>query len=155
MQTSASLSTWLEYLQQLHPHTIELGLERIKPLAKKLGLIHFSCPVITVAGTNGKGSVVRLLESIYRQAGYQTAIYTSPHLIRFTERLRINDKELDEKEWARAFEVIEQARGETSLTFFEFTTLAALWLCSSFPVEVIILEVGMGGRLDAVNVVES
>ncbi len=146
---------WLDYLNSLYPREIDLGLERVASIAKKNSLEKFSCPVITVGGTNGKGSVVRFLESIYLAAGYRVAAYTSPHLLRFNERLRINGQEITDDEFVDAFECIEQSRGNQSLTFFEFTTLAALLICQRRTLDVIILEVGLGGRLDAVNIVNS
>lgn len=156
----AALSTWLTYLEALHPSTIELGLERVNEVAERLRLRHFEMPVITVAGTNGKGSTVRMLEVILQQAGYQTFVYVSPHLYRYNERVRVNQQELDDTAHVAAFAAIEAARGDISLTYFEFGTLAALWLAQhgyiheliSKP-EVLILEVGLGGRLDAVNTV--
>ena len=150
-----SFDAWLDYLNSLHPTAIDLGLERIQPLAEAMGLTHFSCPVVTVAGTNGKGSCVRFLECIYLAAGFRVAAYTSPHLLHFSERLRINDESLSDELWLEAFEAVEQARVTVSLTFFEFTTLAALWLCRQNSLDVMILEVGLGGRLDAVNIVEN
>ncbi len=150
-----SLDSWLKYLNSLHPKTIDLGLDRLQPIAEDLGLTEFSCPVITVGGTNGKGSCVRFLESTYLKAGYKVAAYTSPHLVHFNERLRINEAVLADSLWLDAFARIEEARADTSLSFFEFTTLAALWLCQQQELELIILEVGLGGRLDAVNIVAS
>ncbi|HYF97542.1 MAG TPA: Mur ligase family protein, partial [Coxiellaceae bacterium] len=150
-----SLDSWLDYLNKLHPTTIDLSLERIRPLAEAMGLVRFACPVICVAGTNGKGSTVRFLECAYLAAGFEVAAYTSPHILHFNERLRINDEVLSDALWLDAFKHIEVERGETTLSFFEFTTLAALWLCQQHTLDVIILEVGLGGRLDAVNVVDN
>lgn len=157
---TAALSTWLNYLEALHPTTIELGLDRVNQVAERLHLRHFEVPVITVAGTNGKGSTVRMLEVILQQAGYQTFVYVSPHLYRYNERVRVNQQELDDAAHVAALAAIEAARGDTSLTYFEFGTLAALWLAQHGYVhdtlskpDVLILEVGLGGRLDAVNTV--
>src|SRR3989338_7544579 len=156
MSTSAfSLDDWFFHIKQIHQHRMELGLDRIRKVAKRLQLISFSCPVITVAGTNGKGSTTKALESIYHQAGYQTALYTSPHLMDFNERIRINNKNIDDENLIHAFEMVEHARLNIILSFFEFTTLAALFLFQAAKPDVIILEVGLGGRLDAVNIVDS
>jgi dihydrofolate synthase/folylpolyglutamate synthase len=152
---SKDLSEWLQYIEQLHPSTMDLGLQRVGPLAEALRLTHFRCPVIIVGGTNGKGSVVRTLEHLYSKAGYRVAAYTSPHLLRFNERIRLNMQEVDDHSLIDAFGVIEQGRGEVSLSFFEFTTLAALYLFQQESLDVVILEVGLGGRLDAVNVIEA
>ncbi|HLD16177.1 MAG TPA: Mur ligase family protein [Coxiellaceae bacterium] len=162
MRTQApdSLETWLAYIEQIHPQTINLGLDRIRPIAKSLQLTNFYCPVVIIGGTNGKGSTVRFLETILLKAGYSVGAYTSPHLLHFKERLRINNQTLSPELWVAAFEVIEKARDTTPLTFFEFTTLAALYLCrySRDPqpetLDILLLEVGLGGRLDAVNMVE-
>jgi len=162
---SASLTDWLTYLEQLHPTEIELGLERVTRVADRLAVRTPAVPVITVAGTNGKGSTVKLLESILQQAGYQTGVYISPHLYRYNERVRIAGIEPDDRVFCAAFSAIEQARHASdscsdntspiSLTYFEFSTLAALWIFQQQPVDVIILEVGLGGRLDAVNCVDA
>lgn len=149
------LQEWLDYIQRIHFSAIDLGLERVLPLARALEVTRFDCPVITVGGTNGKGSVVETLQQIYRAAGYRVATYTSPHLLFFNERLCINGIVLPDAVWVRAFEVIEAARGNSSLSFFEFTTLAALWICRQQTLDVLILEVGLGGRLDAVNSVDA
>jgi dihydrofolate synthase/folylpolyglutamate synthase len=112
------------------------------------------CPVITVGGTNGKGSTCAILESILTAAGYRTALYTSPHLLRYNERVRVRGKESDDAGLCEAFAAVERARGDTPLTYFEYGTLAGLWLFAREKVEVAVLEVGLGGRLDAVNVVD-
>jgi dihydrofolate synthase/folylpolyglutamate synthase len=119
-----------------------------------LGLFHPAANLIVVGGTNGKGSVVALLESIYRAAGYRVGTYTSPHLLRYNERVRLNGREAGDGELCDAFDAVEQARGDTTLTYFEFGTLAAAWLFARQPLDVAILEVGLGGRLDAVNIFE-
>ncbi len=119
------------------------------------GMTPLSCPVITVGGTNGKGSTSAILESFYRAAGYRTGAYFSPHLIRYNERVRVNAEEVTDEALCQAFAAVEEARGATPLTYFEFGTLAALWLFAHTGVEVAILEVGLGGRLDAVNIVDA
>jgi dihydrofolate synthase/folylpolyglutamate synthase len=155
------LQDWLAYLETLHPKAIDMGLERVRTVAARLGL-RANAPVITVAGTNGKGSTCAMLESILTQGGYRVGLYTSPHLVRFTERARIAQAELEEAAWLMQFERIEAARrgagpGQEpiSLTYFEFTTLAALALFEAAKLDVWVLEVGMGGRLDAVNIVDA
>jgi dihydrofolate synthase/folylpolyglutamate synthase len=155
MPISRNLAEWLIYLEQLHPHTIELGLSRINAVAKKLALTSFPHPVITVAGTNGKGSCVCFLETILCHAGYRVGAYTSPHLLRFNERIRISGQEIDDATLCAALQKIETARADISLTFFEFTTLAALLIFQQTPLNILILEVGLGGRLDAVNIVDA
>lgn len=149
-----SLSEWLTYIAELHTSSIDLGLSRVAPLAQRLQLTKFACPVVMVAGTNGKGSVVRTLEQVHLAAGLRVAAYTSPHLMRFNERLRLNNQDVEDVYWERAFAQIEAARGDCALSFFEFTTLAALLICQAETLDLLILEVGLGGRLDAVNVVE-
>ena len=150
-----NLNEWLSYLEQLHPCEIELGLTRISKVAKKLDLIHFDAKVITVAGTNGKGTTCAFLEEILIQAGYKVGVYSSPHIQRYTERLRLNHLELAESQHCQAFSKIEAARKETSLSYFEFVTLACLQLLKEAQCDFILLEVGLGGRLDATNMVES
>jgi dihydrofolate synthase / folylpolyglutamate synthase len=149
----ATLSSWLDYLEQLHPKTIDMGLDRVRQVKDTIGLVP-GFPVITVGGTNGKGSVCAILESILSCAGYRVGCYTSPHLLRYHERVRIDKKEASDEALCMAFEAIESARkkSKTSLTYFEFGTLAAMLLFIQSGVEVAILEVGLGGRLDAVNV---
>ncbi|MGB6976580.1 MAG: bifunctional tetrahydrofolate synthase/dihydrofolate synthase [Gammaproteobacteria bacterium] len=155
MQTPHNLAEWLSYLEQLHPRTIELGLQRISAVAQKLSLKSFPHPVITVAGTNGKGSCVCFLETILRNAGYRVGAYTSPHLLHFNERIRINSQEIDDASLCVALQKIESARGDIPLTFFEFTTLAALLIFQHAQLDALILEVGLGGRLDAVNIIDA
>ena len=145
-----NLAAWLSYLEQLHPKTIELGLERVAEVRRRLELDP-SFPLITVAGTNGKGSTCAMLESILLAAGYRVGLYTSPHLLRYNERVRINGAEAGDEDLCRAFAAVEQARGDISLTYFEFGTLAAMWLFAHAGLDAAILEVGLGGRLDAVN----
>jgi len=149
-----SLDAWLHYIESLHPKNIELGLERVQAVAAALDIISFSCPVITVAGTNGKGSCVTFLAEILQQAGYKVGAYTSPHLLKFQERIRIAGLDVTEHALVAAFAQIEQARQDIQLTYFEFTTLAALLLFKTAGLDAIILEVGLGGRLDAVNIVD-
>lgn len=149
-----SLADWLAHAERLHPKNIELGLERVRAMAGKLGLA-FDCPVITVAGTNGKGSTCAMLESILIHAGYRTAVFTSPHLVRFEERLRLSGEAVPAEALAAHFDAVERARGEMALTYFEFTTLAILLCVAASKPDVAILEVGLGGRLDAVNVIDA
>jgi len=150
-----SLAEWLSWQESLHATEIELGLERCRQVAANLGLLDPAYPVISVAGTNGKGSSVGMLDSILRRAGYSVGSYTSPHLVRYNERIRINGEEASDAALCSAFERINQARGDISLTYFEFGTLAALELCRTAGVDVAVLEVGLGGRLDAVNVLDA
>jgi len=148
-----TLQEWLAHCEQLHPVAIDMGLDRVREVAAKLDL-RFEVPIITVAGTNGKGSTCAMLEAILLQAGYRTGLYTSPHLVDFEERCRLLGEPAQAEALAEAFAQVEAARGETSLTYFEFSTLAILWLLSRASLEVVILEVGLGGRLDAVNIVD-
>ncbi|MFQ1016220.1 bifunctional tetrahydrofolate synthase/dihydrofolate synthase [Gilliamella sp. BG7] len=151
----SDLKTWLCYLEQLHPITIDLGLERVKTVAQRLNLLQPAPYVFTVAGTNGKGTTCRTLEMILLEANLKVGVYSSPHLLRFTERVRIDNQESSEKETIKAFVEIEQARGEISLTYFEYATLAALYQFKQAKLDVVILEVGLGGRLDATNIVDA
>ncbi|MGL4775419.1 MAG: bifunctional tetrahydrofolate synthase/dihydrofolate synthase, partial [Aeromonas veronii] len=152
---SRSLVDWLSYLEQIHPVNIDMGLDRVGAVARRMGLTQLPFKVITVAGTNGKGSSCAMAASILMAAGYKVGVYSSPHLLRFTERVRVNGQELPDSDHCAAFAEVEAARGEIALTFFEFATLAGLWLfCRAAP-DVLLLEVGLGGRLDATNVVES
>jgi dihydrofolate synthase/folylpolyglutamate synthase len=146
----ATLDQWLEYIERQHPTTIELGLQRVNAVCDALRLKP-AFPIITVGGTNGKGSCCALLEAMLLAAGYRVGCYTSPHLLRYNERVRIVGREVDDAALCRAFERIESARGETTLTYFEFGTLAALLVFADARLEAAILEVGLGGRLDAVN----
>ncbi len=145
-----SLDDWLSYLEGLHPKTIALGLDRVNEVKARLGL-NPTFTVITVGGTNGKGSTCAILEGILGSAGYRTGLYTSPHLLRYNERVRVDRVPVDDASLCAAFEVVEAARGNTPLTYFEFGTLAALSLFVERRIDVAILEVGLGGRLDAVN----
>ncbi len=150
-----TLDQWLQRLELLHPNEIDLGLQRITAVAERMGLLPLAPPVITVAGTNGKGSTVAVLEAVLTQMDCVTGSCTSPHLLRFNERIRVGGNDVDDLEIIQAFEQIEQARDEISLTYFEFTTLAALVIFRKRKVDVVILEVGLGGRLDAVNMVDA
>lgn len=145
-----SLAGWLARLERLHPATIELGLERVRRVAAALHA-QPAFPVLIVGGTNGKGSTCAYLEAMLMAAGYRTGLYTSPHLLRYNERIRVAGAEASDAELVRAFEAVEAARGDTSLTYFEFGTLAAMHHFMAAQVDVAILEVGLGGRLDAVN----
>ena len=147
-----TLDGWLAALEQLHPTPIELGLTRIHAVAEKMGLLEMPCPLITVAGTNGKGSTVTYLDSIYRAAGYRTCCQFSPHMLRFNERIRLNGDDATDAQILEALATVESGRGEISLTYFEYTVLAAVWLYHRAEPDVIILEVGLGGRLDACNI---
>lgn len=154
MQSKQTLQDWLAHGERLHPKAIELGLERVREVAQRLGLA-FDCPVITVAGTNGKGSTCALAEAILQQAGWRTGVYTSPHLVHFEERCRIAGEAVEGAALVPHFERVEQARRDVPLTYFEFTTLAILDLMAASRLDVAILEVGLGGRLDAVNVIDT
>jgi len=153
-----SLDQWLSHLETAHPVGIDMGLARITRVKESLGL-KFACPVITVGGTNGKGSTCAFLESILLAAGYKVACHTSPHLLRFNERARMNGADVSDADLLKAFERVEQARCRLSdpptLTYFEFTTLAIMDIFANASVDAVILEVGMGGRLDAVNIVDA
>ena len=149
-----TLNDWLARAEQLHPKNIELGLERAREMAGRMGL-RFDCPVITVAGTNGKGSTCAMLESILTHAGYRTAVFTSPHLVHFEERLRLGGGQVEASQLVASFELVEQARGDLGLTYFEFTTLGILHRMIAEKPDVAILEVGLGGRLDAVNIIDA
>ncbi len=150
-----TLADWLAWQETLHPNVIDLGLERVASVASRMGLGRPANTVITVAGTNGKGSCVALLESILDAAGYRVGVYSSPHLLRYNERVRVCGQEVDDAALCAAFERIDQARGATSLTYFEFGTLAALEIFAQADLDVAVLEVGLGGRLDAVNIVDA
>lgn len=149
-----TLSDWLVYIERQHPKTIAMGLERIRVVADAMALPRPARHVITIAGTNGKGSTVAFVEAIARAAGWQVGAYTSPHLLHYNERVRIDGEDTDDALLVAAFEVVEAARGEVALTYFEYGTLAALWLFARRDLDLAILEVGLGGRLDAVNLVD-
>ncbi|MDQ7014791.1 MAG: bifunctional tetrahydrofolate synthase/dihydrofolate synthase [Gammaproteobacteria bacterium] len=150
-----SLPEWLNWQEQLHPSEIELGLARVKEVAARLCLLSPKGQVITVAGTNGKGSSVAMLERILSAAGYSVGVYSSPHFLRYNERIRINEREVSDAQICAAFAAIDTARAEVSLTYFEFATLASLWLFAEAKLDVWVLEVGLGGRLDAVNILDA
>jgi dihydrofolate synthase/folylpolyglutamate synthase len=150
----APLADWLAVLETMHPKAIDMGLERVNQVKQNLG-IHFDCPVVVVGGTNGKGSTCAMLESILLHAGYRVGLYTSPHLLRFNERARIGGETVSDDALIGCFEVVEAKRSGVSLTYFEFTTLAILHLFAEAGLDAVILEVGLGGRLDAVNVIDA
>ena len=154
-QSKDTLNEWLDYILASHPeNVIELGLTRMKTMIARLG-IAFDCPVITVAGTNGKGSTCAMLESIYRAAGYRTAMHTSPHMLRFNERAQIDGKIVEDAPLVEAFKEVEAARDGLPLTYFEFTALGILKVFQKAKPDVVILEIGLGGRLDAINALDS
>jgi len=152
--SARSLAGWLEYIERQHPQAIALGLERVIEVFSRLE-ISISCPILTVGGTNGKGSTCAMLEAVLRSADYRTGLYTSPHLLRYNERVRIAGREADDAALCEAFAAVERARGAVPLTYFEFGTLAAFFLFSKANLDAAILEVGLGGRLDAVNVLDA
>ncbi|WP_321405676.1 bifunctional tetrahydrofolate synthase/dihydrofolate synthase [Tolumonas auensis] len=155
MTQSQSLSDWLSYLEQIHPQQIELGLQRVKTVAERAALTQLPGIVITVGGTNGKGSTCAMLASILQAAGYTTGVYASPHLLRYNERVKINGHEVSDEDLCSAFAEIDQKRADISLTFFEFGTLAAFAVFKKYQPDVILLEVGLGGRLDATNIIDA
>ncbi|HYF41763.1 MAG TPA: bifunctional tetrahydrofolate synthase/dihydrofolate synthase [Ramlibacter sp.] len=148
-----TLQDWLAHCERLHPKAIDMGLERVRTVAQRLGL-RLACPVITVAGTNGKGSTCAMLEAIALQAGWRTGVYSSPHLVHFEERCRIRGDAVEAASLVPHFARVEAARQDVQLTYFEFTTLAILALMADSALDVAILEVGLGGRLDAVNIID-
>lgn len=150
-----SLADWLRWQETLHPSAIDLGLDRMRRTLERLHWRQPTCPVITVAGTNGKGSTVALTSQILRAAGYRVGTFTSPHLIRYNERIVLDGREVSDASLVAAFERIDAARGTDTLTFFEFNTLAALLVFDTAGVDAIVLEVGLGGRLDSVNAVDA
>ncbi|MES2935008.1 MAG: bifunctional tetrahydrofolate synthase/dihydrofolate synthase [Pseudomonadota bacterium] len=150
----ATLDDWLSLLELRHSETvINLGLDRVRRVKEQLGL-SFSCPVITVGGTNGKGSTCSMLESILLQAGYKVGLYIKPHFLDFNERARIGGEMASDAALMASFEIVESKRGDIALTYFEFTTLAIMQLFADAKLDVVILEVGLGGRLDAVNIID-
>ena len=154
MTLPTTLDGWLAHCERLHTKTIDMSLDRLAAVRDRLGL-RFEVPVITVAGTNGKGSTCAMLESVALQAGWRVGLYIKPHLVHFAERCRVNGEPVAEGQLLPHFEAVEAARGDTPLTWFEYTTLAIMRLLSQAPLDLVILEVGMGGRLDAVNVVDA
>lgn len=155
MHTEKTLPNWLAWIKSLHVKNIDLELSRIKDVAKRMDLLHPTFPIITVGGTNGKGSTVAALEAIYTQAGYRVGAFTSPFLFRFNEQIKMNGREVSDKELCDAFLKVELVRDKISLTPFEFNTLAALSIFKNANLDVCILEVGLGGRLDAVNILDA
>ena len=158
MEQLTTLDDWLAHCERLHPKSIDMGLDRVKVVAERMGL-KFDCPIITVAGTNGKGSTCAMLEAILMEAGYRTGVYSSPHLVHFEERCRVRGDLVNATDLIAGFARVERSRGqngtEVSLTYFEFTTLAILQLLADAKLDVVILEVGLGGRLDAVNILDA
>ncbi|MCM2130588.1 bifunctional tetrahydrofolate synthase/dihydrofolate synthase [Larsenimonas rhizosphaerae] len=157
MSSGRTLEQWLTLLERRHPVAIDMGLDRIRVVADRLGLTDrpIADRVVTVAGTNGKGSTVAMLNALASHHGLRCAVYTSPHLLHYNERIRLSDGLVRDAELVRAFEAIDDACGETSLTYFEAGTLAALWLIQQDAPDIAVLEVGLGGRLDAVNLVDA
>src|SRR5690349_11222395 len=155
-----TLAEWLDYQQRTHPRAIELGLARVSEVWRRMGAPRVAPVVITVGGTNGKGSTVAFLEAMLAASGKRVGSYTSPHLLRYNERVRVHGAPVDDAALVDAFERIEQARGAAAaqpvaLTYFEFGTLAALWIFAQSALDVALLEVGLGGRLDAVNILDA
>ncbi|MEZ9230778.1 bifunctional tetrahydrofolate synthase/dihydrofolate synthase [Vibrio amylolyticus] len=153
-QATSPLPMWLDYLSNIHSSAIDLGLDRVQAVAQSAELTKPAPTVITVAGTNGKGSTCAIMEAILLDAGYSVGVYSSPHLIRYNERVRINGLDLNDEKHCQSFDFIEKARGDISLSFFEYGTLAGLRAFQTERVDVVLLEVGLGGRLDATNVVD-
>lgn len=150
-----ALADWLTYLEQLHPSTIDMGLERSREVARRLGLGRPAPRVITVTGTNGKGSTCAFLAALLAEQGLKVGVYSSPHLLRYNERVQVAGNDASDAELCEAFEAVEAARGEISLTYFEMGTLAAFWLFERAGLDAAVLEVGLGGRLDAVNLIDA
>ncbi len=153
-----NIAQWLSQIESFHPEEIELGLDRIAQVARELACLDFDCPVVSVAGTNGKGSTVKALSEIAQVKGLQVGVYTSPHLVRFNERISVNGFLASDADIVAAFEMVESTRrklGSIALSFFEFTTLAALLIFKQSKLDLVVLEVGLGGRLDAVNIVDA
>ncbi|HGM5880040.1 MAG: bifunctional tetrahydrofolate synthase/dihydrofolate synthase [Stenotrophomonas maltophilia] len=153
--TPTTLADWLDYIERQHPATIDMGLERVRAVATAMGLDVPAKRTIVVGGTNGKGSTVAFIEAIARAAGWKVGAYTSPHLLRYNERVRIDGQDVDDAALVAAFNAIEAARGDITLTYFEYGTLAALRLFADAGLDLAVLEVGLGGRLDAVNIVDA
>ncbi len=153
--TPTTLADWLDYIERQHPASIDMGLERVRAVAAAMGLGAPAKRTIVVGGTNGKGSTVAFIEAIARAAGWKVGAYTSPHLLRYNERVRIDGQDVDDAALVAAFNTIEAVRGEITLTYFEYGTLAALQLFADAGLDLAVLEVGLGGRLDAVNIVDA
>ena len=154
MSGRSSLAQWLAYIERQHPQSIAMGLERVREVAGRMGLKRPAKKVVVVGGTNGKGSTVAFIEAVARAAGWSVGAYTSPHLLTYNERVRIDGRDATDDALVAGFEAVEAARGETPLTYFEYGTLCALWLFQRSRPDLAILEVGLGGRLDAVNIVD-
>jgi len=152
--SARALGDWLDFIGRQHPDAIALGLDRVREVWARMGT-RIDCPVITVAGTNGKGSVCATLDSILRASGRRVGLYTSPHLLRYNERVRISGAEASDDALGEAFAAVEQARRGVPLTYFEFGTLGSFWLFARESLDALVLEVGLGGRLDAVNVIDA
>jgi len=153
--TSRSLADWLAYLEQLHPTAIDMGLDRVRAVAARMAMTRPAPLVVTVTGTNGKGSTCAFIASLLNAQGLKIGSYSSPHLLRYNERVLLSGREASDAELCEAFSVVEAARGEISLTYFEMGTLAAFWLFERAGLDAVVLEVGLGGRLDAVNIVDA
>jgi dihydrofolate synthase/folylpolyglutamate synthase len=154
-QSCQTLDDWLCYIEQSHPqHQIELGLDRVLQVARRADLQQLPGQVVLIAGTNGKGTTARCMEQLLLDAGHSVAVYSSPHLVHFRERLRINQQDVVDEKWVEAFAFVEQLRETTELTYFEFTTLAAFYLIKALQPELALIEVGLGGRLDATNIIQ-
>lgn len=153
--TQRTLQDWLEYLEHLHPVTIDMGLDRCREVATRLGLTRPARQVVTVTGTNGKGSTCAFIAQMLVAQGKSVGVYSSPHLLRYNERVRLKGVDATDEALCEAFEAVESARGSVSLTYFEMGTLAAFWLFERERLDAVVLEVGLGGRLDAVNLVDA
>ncbi|NMZ12453.1 bifunctional tetrahydrofolate synthase/dihydrofolate synthase [Pseudomonas proteolytica] len=153
--TQRTLGEWLAYLEQLHPSAIDMGLERSQQVAARLGLGRPAPRVITVTGTNGKGSTCAFVAALLQAQGLKVGVYSSPHLLRYNERVQLNGVEATDEQLCEAFAALDAGRGDTSLTYFEMGTLAAFWLFEREQLDAVVLEVGLGGRLDTVNVVDA
>lgn len=153
--TDRSLADWLAYLEQLHPSAIDMGLDRVRAVSAQLGLTRPAPLVVTVTGTNGKGSTCAFIVSLLRSQGLKVGSYSSPHLLRYNERVQLSGCQASDRDLCEAFAAVEAARGDISLTYFEMGTLAAFWLFERAQLDAAVLEVGLGGRLDAVNIVDA
>ncbi|WP_278399918.1 bifunctional tetrahydrofolate synthase/dihydrofolate synthase [Stutzerimonas kunmingensis] len=153
--TGRSLADWLAYLEQLHPTAIDMGLDRVRAVVGRLGLTRPAPLVVTVTGTNGKGSTCAFIAALLSSQGYKVGSYSSPHLLRYNERVQFDGHQASDDQLCQAFSAVEAARGEVSLTYFEMGTLAAFWLFEQSGLDAVVLEVGLGGRLDAVNVIDA
>ena len=153
--TERTLGEWLAYLEQLHPSAIDMGLDRAREVTNRMGLQKPAPRVVTVTGTNGKGSTCAFVASLLRAQGLKVGVYNSPHLLRYNERVQIDGAEVSDEQLCEAFSALEAGRGQTSLTYFEMGTLAAFWLFERAQLDAVVLEVGLGGRLDAVNLVDA